>query len=78
MSEVGNSLASLTSATIFAQPPATGELADMVVAADTAAEDRVAADWAHTAEFAGRLDIPDKGPEPEFVAAVAVLALLSG
>jgi hypothetical protein len=76
MSEVGNSLASLTSATIFVQPPPTGELADMVVAADTAAEDRVAADWAHMAEFASKLDMPGKGPE--VVAAVAVLAQLRG
>jgi hypothetical protein len=39
MSEVGNSLASLTSATIFAHPPSTGALAATVVAADTGAED---------------------------------------
>ena len=78
MSEVGNGLASLTSATIFAQPPTTDELADMVVAADTAAADTAAADWAHMAGFAGRLDMPGKGSEPEVVAAVVVLARRRG
>jgi hypothetical protein len=78
MNEIGNAPTPLTLATIFAQSLIIFAMADMVVAVDTAAEDRAAADWAQRLGIADTANVLDTARMTLELEAVAVVSRLRG